>query len=147
MVKMVHGKEYVSDFDVLVDSDAFVGFFLPDDALHEQCRAIFEELSERRARLVTTNYVIAETATMISRRSGQPLACNFVEYIYSATLPVVYITEALHRKTMELFLDQSNKNTSFFDCANVAIIRHLGIPKIFSFDQIYPKKFDLSLMS
>jgi hypothetical protein len=42
MAKRALGKALVSDFEVLVDSDAFVGLFFPDDAHHTTCRRLFE---------------------------------------------------------------------------------------------------------
>ena len=131
------------DFDVLVDSDAFVGLFFPDDAHHQTCYRLFKQFARQKLRLVATSYTIAETATVLSRHSGQPLARAFLDYAATGVLPVVHIDEALQALAISIFREQENKNTSLFDCANVAVIRNLNIPRIFSFDQVYSRKFDL----
>jgi predicted nucleic acid-binding protein len=68
-----------------------------------------------------------------------------LEYIASGDFPVIYIDGAFQTLAVTIFKEQENKHTSLFDCANVAVARNLGIPKIFSFDRAYPKKFELSL--
>jgi hypothetical protein len=59
-------------FQVLIDSDAFVGWMMALDAHHKQARQIFRRLKERQSRLVTTSFVVAETVTVLSHRSGKP---------------------------------------------------------------------------
>lgn len=132
------------DFDLLVDSDAFVGLFFPDDAHHPTCFRLFNEFSTKKLNLVTTSYTVAETATVLSYRSGQPLARAFLDYVVTGVLPVVHIDEALQSMAVSIFREQANKKTSLFDCANVAVMRNLNIPRIFSFDQVYTRKFALT---
>ena len=66
-------------FQILVDSDAFVGQIYPDDAHFEQANGIFQTLASRQARLVTTSLVVAETATVLSHRSGQARPASFLK--------------------------------------------------------------------
>jgi predicted nucleic acid-binding protein len=87
--------------------------------------------------------VVAETATVLSHRSGQALARKFLDVIERSKLPIVHITEELQKEALKIFKQQSLKGTSVTDCANVTILRRLKIPKIFSFDKVYPKKFGI----
>ena len=137
----------MGDFEVLVDSDAFVGLFLPDDAHHATCLRLFERFAQKHTNLVTTNYTVAETATVLSHRSGQPLARAFLDYVASGDFPVIYVDTALESLAVSIFKEQGNKGTSLFDCANVAVVRNLAIPQICSFDKFYPKRFALPLAS
>ena len=143
MGETAHGKERMTDFDVLVDSDAFVGLFFPDDAHHQTCFRLFKQFAKKNLKLVATSYTVAETATVLSHRSGQPLARAFLDYVATGVLPVVHIDEALQTLAISIFREQANKNTSLFDCANVAVMRNLNIPRIFSFDRVYSRKFAL----
>lgn len=137
----------MNDFDVLVDSDAFVGFFLPDDAHHPRTTSAFEQFLQHRTRLVATDYIVAETATVLSRRSGQEVARQFLQYVWSGAMPIIHIDAVLHQAALKLFSSQSNKNTSVFDCSNVVVMQQFSIPQIMSFDQAYPKKHGLRLVS
>ncbi len=52
----------MTDFDVLIDSDAFIGLFFRRDAHHAFAKEVYEKFGKDQTRLVTTNFVIAETA-------------------------------------------------------------------------------------
>jgi predicted nucleic acid-binding protein len=141
----VRGKEAMPhDFNVLVDSDAFVGRFYPNDAHYEHSRNIFQKLKAQRQRLVTTSFVVAETATVLSHRQGQDLARDFLrDFIGQGNIDVIYINEALYQAAIAVFLAQKTKGTSMTDCANVVVMQRYGISQIFSFDKVYSRAFDL----
>lgn len=133
----------MTDFDVLIDSDAFVGMFFRQDAHHQLAKEIYERFRIQDSRLVTTNFVIAETATVLSRYDGQPLARSFLSFARSGNLPIIFITSALQEATEQIFVASENKNTSMVDCSNVAVMQEFRIPAIFSFDKFYFKKHQL----
>lgn len=148
MVKMAHGKETVTPkFQVLVDSDAFVGWYLPDDAHFQKATELFTRFDEENRSLVTTSWVVAETATVLSHRVGQESARQFLDMITSIPFPVIHITEELQSETVNLFMEQETKNTSMVDCANVVVMRRFDIPAILSFDHFYAKRFHLPLVA
>lgn len=132
-------------FQVLIDSDAFVGQVYPDDAHFERANRIFQALAKQQARIVTTSLVVAETATVLSYRGGQNLARTFLEVIGRGNIPVVHINEDLQADALNLFSQQTKKGTSVTDCANVTVIRRFQIPSIFSFDKVYERSFKLKL--
>lgn len=135
-----------NQFQVLVDSDAFVGRINPDDVHHERANRIFQSLAEKKSRLVTTSMVVAETATVLSHRVGQSLARTFLEVIQRGNIPVIHIDEALQAVALDIFSQQTRRGTSVTDCANVAVVQRLNISEIFSFDQGYPKRFGVGLV-
>lgn len=135
----------VSRFQTLVDSDAFVGRFYPDDAHHARALDVFARLERERRAIVTTNLVVAEVATVLSHRSGQPLAVRFLDLLERSQLPVIHLDEALQKQALNTFRAQTARGTSVTDCANVAVMQHFNIPEIFSFDRIYAKDFQLKV--
>lgn len=128
---------------VLVDSDAFVGWIVATDAHHQRVTETFEHLKKARLQLVTTNLVIAETASLLSRRNSQPQAKSFLQF--AQHIETIFITSQLHLLTARLFLEQDRKNVSFVDLANVIVAREYGIGEIFSFDKMYSKVYGFSL--
>ncbi|MCA0457144.1 MAG: PIN domain-containing protein [Chloroflexi bacterium] len=133
----------MTDFDVLIDSDAFVGMFFRKDVHHQVAKEIYERFEKDDARLVTTNFVIAETATVLSRYDGQPLARSFLSFARSGNLPIIFITSTLQEASEKIFTTSENKSTSMVDCSNVAVMKEFHIPAIFSFDKFYFKKHQL----
>lgn len=134
-----------NDIQILIDSDAFVGWLLEGDAHYERAGKIFAQLQQRQMAAATTSTVIAETATVLSHRQGQKLARTFLEILETGDLPIIYITESFYREGLAIFKEQAKRGTSVTDCINVAVCQHLEIERIFSFDQLYPKRFDLQL--
>jgi predicted nucleic acid-binding protein len=134
------------DIQVLIDSDAFVGLLLARDAHHARSVRIFDRLKARNLPLATTSLVVAETATVLSHASGQPLARTFLdEVIAQAGFPVIFIDEALYGEAVAIFRAQEKRATSLTDCANVAVIQRLAIPQIFSFDKVYRNHFAIPM--
>ena len=136
-----------NDIQILIDSDAFVGWLLEGDAHYERAGEIFAQLQKHQMAAATTSAVIAETATVLSYRQGQKLARTFLEIIEAGDLPIIYITESFYRDGLTLFKAQARKGTSVTDCINVAVCQHLEIESIFSFDKAYSRHFDLQLAS
>jgi len=128
---------------ILVDSDAFVGWIVATDAHHQRVTTAFEGIKKAHVQLVTTNLVIAETASLLSRRNSQPQAKAFLQF--SQHLDTIYITKHLHQLTINLFLEQKRKNISFVDLANVVVAQEHGISEVLSFDKVYSKIFDLKI--
>ena len=133
------------EFQILVDSDAFVGRFFPNDAHHHHSLELFEKLENSESVLATTSAVIGETATVLSHRRGQDLAVQFLDVIKRSQMPIVHIDEQLHQRALALFEEQRDRGTSYTDCANVAVIQQFSIEMIFSFDQVYSKRFGLQV--
>lgn len=132
-------------FDCVVDSDAFIGFFVEQDAHFKRAQAAFRSCAAAGQILVTTNLVVTETASMLSRRISYGVACRFVEYIRDGDFPIIYLDKALQDASYAIFLAQNREGTSMVDCANVAVSRYYSIPTIFGFDSFY-RKFGLALI-
>jgi predicted nucleic acid-binding protein len=136
----------VSKFQVLIDSDAFVGLNLPDDSLHSKVSQVFDRLIDENCRLVTTSLVMAETATVLSNKATQESACRFLEEMERVKFPVIHVTRQLQQLSLKIFQEQTKRRTSVVDCANVAVMRELSIPEILSFDRVYAKDFGLKML-
>lgn len=132
-----------SEIEILIDSDAFVGRFYPNDKHHDNAKGIFSELEEKGSSIATTSMVVAETATVLSHRSGQDLARTFISIIEKSTLPVIHIDDKFQQEAITIFKEQDRRGTSMTDCANIAVIRRFKIQAIFSFDKVYFKRFRL----
>lgn len=138
MGRTVPGKVKVQgNFDYLVDSDAFVALVLPGDALATTAQHLFHEIETQHQGIATTNWVVAETATVLSNRDSQATALKFLTMIEEGEIPVLSISEALERATHDIFRAQKTKGTSMVDCSNVATARYYDIPNLLTFDRFY----------
>lgn len=126
---------------ILVDSDAFVALAKEDDTNHLKAVKQLENLIDKQANFITSNYVFLETVTVISIRISHTSAIDFIKRIKSTQNPfsIKRIDEELEEKAIEIFKSQTSKNTSFVDCTNIALCRELKMDAIFSFDKVYGK--------
>ncbi|MBX3083945.1 MAG: type II toxin-antitoxin system VapC family toxin [Anaerolineae bacterium] len=137
-----------SKFDVLIDSDAFVGWLLPADAHADHATKQFLAFEQSSTAIVTTNWVIAETATVLSHRKGQDLARLFLSMMEEGKFPIIRIDERLEEEAFAVFKTQEKKGTSMTDCANVAVMQRFAISYIYSFDRFYKhQRLDFEVVS
>jgi predicted nucleic acid-binding protein len=127
---------------VFVDSDAYIGWIVATDDHHQRATEAFEGLKRANIQPLTSNLVIAETASLLSRRHSLSQAKAFLQI--SQTFEMVCVTDKLHHLAVNLFLQQERAKTSFVDIANVVTLRTLGIPWILSFDKTYSRDFGLT---
>ncbi|MBL8164021.1 MAG: type II toxin-antitoxin system VapC family toxin [Anaerolineae bacterium] len=131
---------------VLLDSDVFIGLFVKTDAHHGRVQQLLTAFAQTHStQITTTNLVVTETATMLSRRHYQEVACRFLRYLRTADFAIVHITPELQRAAEDLFLSIHTENVSVVDCANVAAVQAGKSDALFSFDRFY-SRFPLHLI-
>lgn len=134
----------MSEYDVLIDTDALVPLVIANDTHRKAVLKEFQHLREQGAKIAVTNFVVSEAVSMLSRRFDQQLALQMLQHL--KLLPTIHINKDDYHQTIALFEDQTRNNTSFVDMSNVVVMRHWDIPSIFSFDAIYAKDFDLEMI-
>lgn len=122
---------------VLIDTDALLALYNPKDIHHKVSLKIHKRLSSVKLPIYITNLVFYETATLLSHRISHDEAKWFVKDISKLDLNHIFVDEELSRDSWNIFLSQSKNDTSFVDCANIAVLKQLKFDQIFSFDRIY----------
>lgn len=122
---------------LLVDSDIFYSLIDNKDANHIQAVSLNKKLISQGFNFITINLVIYETATVLSHKINHQVARDFLENILSGKMEIVRLDEEIEKDAFEIFRKQQRKNTSFVDCANIAVCKKMGFNVIFSFDKIY----------
>ena len=126
---------------IFVDADAFVALARKDDANHERAVSSLRRLIKQPIVFITSNYVFAESVTVISMHIGHAAAVRFIEAMQSDES--IYLlqrtTDAIDEAAIQIFKEQTSKNTSFVDCTNIAFLKQFHMDAIFSFDGIYKK--------
>ncbi len=120
---------------VFVDTSAFLAIENHRDTRHEESLALRERLVEAGQSLVTSDYVLDESYTIIRQRAGHRIAVGFGEGIRAS--PLVRI-EYLKLETLEqawaIFKRFADKDFSFTDCTSFALMRRLGLREALAFD-------------
>lgn len=116
-----------------MDTSAFYASLHAEDEHHHRARQIFERLRESEVKLVTTNYVLLECASLVQRRKDFASAHNFLSGAIEF-LEVVWIDEPLHREAASIWSKAQSRGLSLVDCASFAAMKKGGIHKAAAFD-------------
>lgn len=121
---------------IFVDTSAWLAIADIRDGNHRAALAFHEKLVRGMSgRLMTTDYVMDETLTLMRKGSGADTAKEFVNRVQRSTsIQQIWITPGHYGVALELFLGQRKKSWSFTDCTSFTIMREFGIRHAFTFD-------------
>lgn len=90
-----------------VDTSAWCAVENEDDENHDTALLLLEEIIEGRYRLVTTNYVLDETYTLLLGRVGHGLVIQFKhridQMLTSEILTVIQVSESIQESAWAVF--------------------------------------------
>jgi predicted nucleic acid-binding protein len=118
---------------VLVDTSAFFALLDVDDDDRAPAAAALERLQADEEPLVTHEYVIVETISLVQRRLGMGALRRFVDDL----LPLVdveWVDPALHAEAREAMLAAGQRGVSLVDWTSFLVMRRRGIRTAFAFD-------------
>ncbi len=117
---------------ILVDTSAWYGATIPTDPIHE---AASRWLDVNRESLVTTDYVVDETLTLLRARGHSARALELgVERFQESRAALHYLTREEIEAAWQVFHRYADKEWSFTDCTSKAVMERLGITTAFAFD-------------
>lgn len=121
---------------IFVDSSAWLALSDVRDGNHASARRAHSGLvTGRLGRLITTDYVMDETLTLMRKRVGPEQVREFVERLESSrSSQLIWVTPEHYRSARSLFLAQGHRTWSFTDCTSFVIMRELGLSVAFTFD-------------
>jgi uncharacterized protein len=118
---------------IFVDTGAWYAGIVPDDDNHQIAREWLEGNAEP---LLTTDYVVDETLTLLKMRGHALLALEMGESLFAGELAdIVLVTEDDIQHAWHTFQQFRDKDWSFTDCASKVVMERLGVLRAFSFDQ------------
>lgn len=117
---------------VFCDTSAWYALMNPHDAHHAKAKGFLEA---HPGTLITSNYVVAETANLVHRRLGINPAREFLGILnHTALVEVMFVTPQQHDRIAEFFTQRENSRMSFTDCSSVVLIREQRLEAAFCFD-------------
>src|SRR5215213_10721454 len=96
---------------IFVDADAFVALAREDDANHERAVSSLRRLIKQPIVFITSNYVFAESVTVISMHMGHAAAVRFIEAMQSdeSNYLLQRTTDVIDRAAIQIFKEQTSK--------------------------------------
>lgn len=118
---------------VFVDTGGWYAAAARRDRDHEAAKQF---LSGNRLPLLTSDYVLDETVTLLQSRLGHSYAVKFLDALQaSEQVELVHLTAAHLAETISLFRSRPDKGWSFTDCSSFVLMRERGIQCAFAFDE------------
>lgn len=124
---------------VFIDTSAFLAVLNADDRFHERAGAAWRRELAADTRLVTTNYVVLETAAILQHRLGLRALRVFVADVVPA-LEVRWVDESLHAAAVSAVLAAGRRKLSLVDCTSFEVARACGADACFAFDEHFPEQ-------
>jgi uncharacterized protein len=117
---------------IFVDTGAWFASSVPADPEHS---AASRWLAGNTEPLLTTNYVVDETLTLLRARGERTRALLVGEGFFNDRLAEIYtLDETDITLAWEVFKRFDDKDWSFTDCTSKVVIERLGIQQAFAFD-------------
>ena len=118
---------------IFTDTGGWFGMSVPEDHNYS---AATNWLSRNYKPLLTTDYIVDETLTLLKSRGQGTLALSLGQQFFSGSLATIYyLTEEDIRATWQVFTRYADKEWSFTDCSSRVVMEKLGITEAFAFDQ------------
>lgn len=123
-------------YAVLVDTSAFHALQNAGDRReHDLARQAAEELESDGAILVTTDYVLDETYTLLRRVLGHRAAVRFGRKVQHGGIAIIQVDQPIQQAAWQIFQRYADKDFSFTDCTSFAVMTRGKIERAFTFDR------------
>ncbi len=117
---------------LLVDTGAWYSFMDKSDRDH---RLVSTVLEEHFPFLLTSDFIVDETITLLRYRYGRHAAVMFGEQVYSGKLArLEFITKNDQQKAWRLFLKYNDHCFSFTDCTSFVMMEKLRLKTAVAID-------------
>jgi predicted nucleic acid-binding protein len=106
---------------IFIDTSAFYAIVSKSDQNHSKAIGILKGLIQAEERLITTNYVLLESTTLIQRRLGLKALKSFVATI-EKSMEIFWIGETEHKLAYQYLLSKGDRDLSLVDCASFLLL-------------------------
>jgi predicted nucleic acid-binding protein len=119
--------------EIFIDSSAL---FAWSDAACPQNRAIHDCLLHEHPPLLTTNIIIAETISLITKRISKHAGIQFVEAVEgSRIIQIICADEALTGIALKLYKKYKDKDFDLIDATSFVVCKERKIKQVLTLDK------------
>lgn len=125
---------------VFIDTSWFKAFADPEDDFHQLAKNQFSKMQVSKTKLITTNYILDESFTLIRVRIDLKSAMDFRQMLASMSdmLKIIRILSQDDAKSWDWFPKNWSK-LSFTDCTSFAVMHRLGLKDVATFDDHFSR--------
>ena len=132
---------------MLVDTSAWLALADRKDQHHADAVELLERLKTQQTLLVLSEWLLAETLTVIRSRVHHAAAVRFGRVVLeSHVAELIGSSDALRERAWAIFQQYEDKDFSFVDCTSFAIMERSGLKTAFAFDRHF-EQYGFQLLS
>lgn len=121
---------------IFVDTGAFLARYARKDPFRNQALPAWRDVFQERVQLVTSNFVLDESLTLLARRTSYAFAAATARDLYGTSgLEILRPELADELAALPLFEKFADQEVSFTDCISFILMRKHRIQRAFSFDR------------
>jgi len=123
-----------------IDTGFFKALVDGEDDFHSKAKQIWGKLRTKNLRLITSNFIIDETLTVIRAKCSLKKAMKFRDLLAdnSQIVKIVRVTAVDELGAWQWFVKNWSK-LSFTDCVSFSVMKRLGIKRVASFDKHFQR--------
>lgn len=115
---------------IFVDTGGWYAAIARKDHDHQAAKQF---LSDNRSPLITSDYVMDETVTLLQYRIGHSDAVKFLDALQAShQIELIYLTPSHIVETIKLFRNRPDKDWSFTDCSSFVLMREYKVQNAFA---------------
>lgn len=119
--------------EIFIDSSAF---FVLGDRASENGREIEIALLKNRGPFLTTNFILAETVSLITKRIGKGKGIEVGEKILqSGLVGLTFLDEETQKEAWKLYKKYKDKDFDFIDATSFVFCQKRGIKEALTLDR------------
>ena len=121
---------------LFVDTSAWLALNDRNDQYHNKAVLKSTEIKRQKIELITSEYIIDESITLIRYRVSHKAAVIFGDSLINSNIVrIIDVTGEDRIKAWEMFKGYEDKELSFTDCISFVIMKNLKLYKAFTFDE------------
>lgn len=124
---------------VFIDTSALLAVLNANDQFHKPARDVWIRIIEEDQLLISTNYILLETITILQHRFGMDAVRLFQTGVYPM-LRIEWIGEEVHDKGISALFAANRKELSLVDCTSFEVMRQIGVQSVFTFDHHFKEQ-------
>lgn len=122
--------------ELFVDTSGFFAMVSKDDSWHPNAERVLRKARRGNRRLITTDYVLDETATLLKARGLGHLTAEFFDRVFQSVACRVEWTDEEHfQATRAFFQNHDDQSWSFTDCASFCLMKSLRLTEALTSDR------------
>lgn len=121
---------------MFVDTGAWYALCDASDQYHADAAAHARKLAKENATMVTTNLVVHETFTLLSRKVSRRAAIAFIDELRATDKVRILLSDAvLEEEALGIIRKHGDQDFSMTDAVSFAVMRRESIRRAFTFDR------------